>query len=116
MGFLTKTKAADTALPATGEQMSQASSSNAGQPDMDRIVSVTETESTSPGDQPSQSETVSNLQTCDAECYCMTRHKPYQPMSKHVLARTKCIQGSQARYVQNNWFKDYTWLTLCTNR
>ena len=39
MGFLSKTKALDTA---TVGQMSQASSSNAGQPDMDGTVSDTE--------------------------------------------------------------------------
>ena len=113
MGFLSKTKALDTA---TVGQMSQASSSNAGQPDMDGTVSDTETESTCPGEQPSHNETVSDLKTCDAECCCMTRDKPNQPTSKHVLARTKRIQGSQARYVQANWYKDHTWLTLCTTR
>ena len=65
---------------------------------MDGTVSVTETESTSPGDQPFHSKTVSDLQTCDAELCCMTRDKPIQPTSKHVLARTKHNQGSQVTY------------------
>ena len=119
MVFLTKTKPSDTPLPATSGEMSQGSSSNASEPDMDGAVSVTpETESTSLGDQSFHSETVSDLQTCDAECCCMARdiHKPNQPTSKLVLARTKRIQGSQARYVQDSWFKDHTWLTLCTTR
>ena len=103
MGVLTKTKASDTPLPATSGEMSQGSSSNASEPDMDGAVSVTpETESTSLGDQSFHSETVSDLQTCDAECYCMARDKPNQPTSKLVLARTKRIQGSQARIAGSN--------------
>ena len=47
--------------------MSQASSSNAGQPDMDGTVSDTETESRSPGEQPSYNETMSDSPTGDAE-------------------------------------------------
>ena len=45
-----------------------------------------------------------------------TRDKPNQPTSKHVLASMKCFQGSQARHVQRNWFKDHTWRTLSTTR
>ena len=73
---------------------------------------TTETES-----QPCQeNETVSAMQseTCDAECCCMTRDKPNQPTSIHALAQTKHIQGSRARYVKDSWFKDHSWLSLCT--
>ena len=112
-GFLSKTKASDTA---TGGKISQAFSSNAGQPDVDGTVSGTETESTSPGEQSPHNETVSDSQTSDAECGCTTRDKPNQPTCKHALSRTKRFQGSQTRYVQGNWFKDQTLLTLCTMR
>ena len=58
----------------------------------------------------------SGSQGCDADCCNLTRDKPNQPTSKDILASTKRMQGSQARYVQSNWFKQHTWLTLYTSR
>ena len=59
MGFFSKSKASDTT---TGGKMSQAYSSSAHQSDMDESVghNHTETESTSPGEQPSHNEAVSD--------------------------------------------------------
>ena len=70
----------------------------------------------------SESETTGNKSAdfCAADCCSPTRDKPYQPDTKDILAKTKRIQGQgkteQARYVQASWFKQYTWLTLCTSR
>ena len=87
LGFLS-TKASDTA---TGSQVLS---------DKDGTTSTSDSHT----DQPSHiNETV---ETCNAEC--CSRDKPNQPTSKHILARTKRLQGSQARYVQENWFKDHT--------
>ena len=70
----------------------------------------------------SESETTGNKSAdfCAADCGSPTRDKPYQPDTKDILAKTKRIEGQgkneQARYVQASWFKQYTWLTLCTSR
>lgn len=83
------------------------------------VVSVTCKASTSSR---SESETTGNKSAdfCAADCCSPTRDKPYQPDTKDILAKTKRIQGQgkneQARYVQASWFKQYTWLTLCTSR
>ena len=57
---------------------------------------------------------------CAAECWSLTRGKPYQPTSKDILAKTKRIQGhgrnQQAGYVQPKCFKEHSWLTPCTTR
>lgn len=57
---------------------------------------------------------------CAADCCNPSRDKPYQPDTKEILDRTKQIQGQgkneQARYVQASWFKQHSWLTLCTSR
>lgn len=54
----------------------------------------------------------SGSQGCDADCCNLTRDKPDKPTDKHILASTKQMQGSPARYVQSNWFKQHTQLTL----
>lgn len=82
-------------------------------------VSVTCESSTSSR---SESETTGNKSAdfCAADCCSPTRDKPYQPDTKDILVKTKRIEGQgkneQARYVQASWFKQYTWLTLCTSR
>ena len=57
---------------------------------------------------------------CTADCCCIARENPNQPISKEILLCTKRIQGhgknQQCRYVQASWFKQHTWLTLCTTR
>jgi hypothetical protein len=58
----------------------------------------------------------SGSQSCDADCCSLTRDKPNQPTSNDILSSTKRMQGSQARYVQSTWFKQHTWLTICTSR
>ena len=58
----------------------------------------------------------SGLQSCDADCCSLIRDKPNQPTSKDVISGTKRMQGSQARYVQSSWFKQHSWLSLCTSR
>ena len=62
------------------------------------------------------SSTVSESQGCDADCCNLSRDKPNQPTAEDILASTKRIQGSQARYVQSSWFKQHTWLTLRTRK
>ena len=68
--------------------------------------------------EPSCSSTVpeSGSQSCDVDCCSLIRDKPNQPTSKDVLSGTKRMQGSQARYVQSSWFKQHSWLSLCTSR
>ena len=34
----------------------------------------------------------------------------------NILVSTRQVQGPQARFVQSSWFKQHTWLTLCTSR
>ena len=62
----------------------------------------------------------SSLEICTADCCRLDRTEPYQPESKEILQKTKRIQGQgknqQARYVQVQWFKQHTWLTLCLSR
>ena len=76
-----------------------------------------EDQSIQPGTEQSEIGTsIHDEPQCEAECCSQSREKPNQPTSKDVLAGTKRMQGPQARYVQADWFKQHTWLTLCTSR
>lgn len=49
---------------------------------------------------------------CDLETAISSQ--PYQAKSKHILDKTKKLQGNKFRQFRSEWYNAYPWLVLCT--
>ena len=52
---------------------------------------------------------------CTSEC-CLNATAPYQPDSPSILKLMKQKDGSRFRSLNPSWYKEFSWLHVCTMR